>query len=98
MGNWIKQLLWWTNLLTALDFLSRLGFTTQDPDVQKGLEWFISHQEDSGLWKTSYEQAKRQEMTAKEKEAMSWVGLAVCRVFKRFHNHGDHRDWAESET
>ena len=76
---------WWTNLLTALDSLSRLGFTIQDPDIQKGLEWFSAHQQDSGLWKTSYEQAKRQETTPKEKEAMSWVGLAVCRVFKRFY-------------
>jgi Squalene-hopene cyclase C-terminal domain len=76
---------WWTNLLTALDSLSWLGFSVEDPDVQKGLEWFVSHQEDSGLWKTSYEQVKRGELTAKEREAMLWVGLAICRLFKRFY-------------
>ena len=61
-----------------------MGFSADDDDVQKGLGWFVANQDENGLWKTSYEQAKRKEMTVKEKEAMLWVGLAVCRVFKRF--------------
>jgi hypothetical protein len=75
---------WWSNILTALDSLSRLGFSAGDPDVQQALDWFVSHQDDSGLWQTSYEQRKRRELTEKERDAMQWVGLAVCRVFKRF--------------
>jgi hypothetical protein len=74
---------WWSNLLTALDSLSLLGFTAEDRDVRRGLDWFADHQQANGLWKTSYEQAKREEMTAKERQAMLWVGLAACRVFKR---------------
>jgi hypothetical protein len=75
---------WWNNILTALDALSLLGFSPDDKDVRSGLKWFIDHQQDNGLWKTGYEQASRKEMSAKEREAMLWVGLAVCRVFKRF--------------
>ncbi len=76
---------WWTNILTALDSLSRIGFSPDDQDVQRALQWLVANQEDNGLWKTSYEQKKRKEMTPKEKEASLWVGLAICRVFKRFY-------------
>jgi hypothetical protein len=76
---------WWNNILTALDALSLLGFPPEDQDIQSGLKWFIQHQQESGLWRTGYEQAKRKEMSTKEMEAMLWVGLAVCRVFKRFY-------------
>jgi len=76
---------WWTNLLTALDSLSLLRFPADDPDIQRGLQWFAHHQMDNGLWKTGYEQKKRSQVSAKEYEAMSWVGLATCRVFARFH-------------
>ncbi len=76
---------WWNNLLTALDSLSLLGFPASDKDVTKGLAWFVANQEDDGLWKTGYEQAKRKETSAKEKAPRAWIGLAVCRVFRRFY-------------
>jgi hypothetical protein len=76
---------WWTNILTALDSLSLLEFTADDGDVQKALDWFKTHQERDGLWRTSYEQATAGEPRPREAEAMRWVGLAVCRVFRRFH-------------
>ncbi len=76
---------WWQNVLTALDTLSLIGFPAHDEDVKRGLDWFVASQREDGLWQTSYEQAKRVEMTAKERSAMLWVSLAVCRVFKRFY-------------
>jgi hypothetical protein len=76
---------WWSNLLTALDTLSLIGFSPEDPDVRRGLDWFVANQGDNGLWKTSYEQAGRRELSAKELGAKLWVSLAVCRVFKRFY-------------
>jgi hypothetical protein len=76
---------WWTNILTALDSLSLLGFSADDEQIQQALDWFRSGQQENGLWKTSYEQAKHREPRPKEVEAMSWVGLAVCRVFRRFY-------------
>lgn len=75
---------WWTNILTALDTLSLIGYSRQDEDVQKALHWFVDNQQPDGLWKTSYEQAKHQEPAAREHEAMRWVSLAICRVLKRF--------------
>jgi hypothetical protein len=74
---------WWTNLLTALDSLSLLGIGPDDPDICRGLRWFVDNQGKDGLWDTSYEQTKRQEPSPRERQARSWVGLATCRVFRR---------------
>ena len=75
---------WWTSLLTGLDTLSLLGFQPDDEDVSRALQWLPDNQQANGLWKTSYEQAKRPQPSAKEREAMHWVGLAICRVLLRF--------------
>lgn len=77
---------WWSNLLTALDSLSLMGFSRYDDEIQKGLDWFVSHQQENGLWRTSYELAKRKETSPKECDAMLWVSLAVCRVLQRFYD------------
>ena len=77
---------WWSNILTALDSLSRIEFSVDDRDIQKGLDWFVSHQKENGLRDTSYELAKRREVSPKEHDAMLRVGLAVCTVFMRFHS------------
>lgn len=66
---------WWTDLLSALDTLERLGFSREDADIARGLDWFISNQSDSGLWKAYYE---------KRPERDEWVSMAVCRTFRRF--------------
>jgi hypothetical protein len=66
---------WWTDLLSSLDTLGKLGFDREDSDITKGLEWFIQNQEVEGLWKACYE--KRPEMDL-------WVSLAVCRVLKYY--------------
>jgi hypothetical protein len=80
-GYWLKfqYPFWWTDILTALDSLSRLGFSANDVDIQKGLDWFISNQGESGLWPTAYGKEKRAE------KENAWVGLAICRVLKRFY-------------
>lgn len=69
---------WWTSLLTALDTLSWLGFSRQDEEVAQGLNWFAAHQSADGLWETGYSAGRRAE------ENRRWVGLAVCRVLRRF--------------
>jgi len=74
---------WWTNILTALDSLSLLGFSADEEGVRRGLDWFISNQGENGLWRTSYEQAKHKELSVKERDAILWVGLAACRTIKR---------------
>ena len=65
---------WWTSLVTVLDNLARLGFTAQDARVRRGLEWFVEHQEEDGLWFIGYGSGR------KAKLARAWVGLSICRV------------------
>jgi hypothetical protein len=74
---------WWSNLLTALDSLSLIGVPVDEP-VERGLQWFVENQRDDGLWPTGYELAKRPQPSQREREAACWVGLAVCRMLKRF--------------
>ena len=69
---------WWTNLVTALDSLARLGFTAADPRVRRGLEWFVENQEQDGLWFIGYGSGR------KAKLARVWVGLAICRVLDQY--------------
>jgi hypothetical protein len=70
---------WWTNLLTALDSLSLLCFSQTDANIQKGLNWFVTHQEGDGLWPTGYGKGKKVE------GVRPWAGLAVCRVIRRLY-------------
>lgn len=67
---------WWTNLLTGLYCLDKLGFSAQDADVQAGIAWFIENQQSDGLWDHGYGKGVKSDSQRK------WVGLAVCRVLK----------------
>jgi hypothetical protein len=69
---------WWTSLLTALDTLSWLDFDREDEDINRGVAWFLANQSRDGLWETGYGSGKGAD------ENRRWVGLAVCRVLKRF--------------
>ncbi|MBN1439057.1 MAG: hypothetical protein JW929_06570 [Anaerolineales bacterium] len=68
---------WFTDLLTALDTLSRLGFPADDPDIRKGLDWFAERQRKDGGWTLKL-------LSGADKKLPYWLDLAVCRVFKRF--------------
>ncbi len=75
---------WWNNLVSAMDSLSRMGFTREDPQIKLALDWFKDHQEASGLWKVSYMKPDELEKdNPKIKEMKLWVSLAICRIFKR---------------
>ncbi len=71
---------WWVNLLSALDSLSLIGFSREDEAIERGLEWFITNQNDDGLWPTGYGKGK------KAKTMNEWVGLAICKVLVRFYD------------
>ena len=70
---------WWSNLLTALDSLSSIGFKADDDDIADGLEWFCTHQQKDGLWPTGYDSGQNAGANR------HWVGLAACRMLKRFY-------------
>jgi len=82
---WVRFEFWWPNLLTALDSLSLMGFSKDDPDIKKALDWFIDHQEPNGLWKTTYVMGKEATDNEKNRVRRLWVSLGVCRVFERFY-------------
>lgn len=71
---------WFTDLLSALDSLTVLGFTADDPRVREGLEWIKSKQQRTGLWAIPILKGK------KDSETNLWICLAICRVVKRLYD------------
>jgi hypothetical protein len=78
-GYWTKlgYPYWWTDLLMALDSISLTGLGVEDPQVASGIQWFLDHQDDDGLWPTGYGKGRRAESTRR------WVGLRACVILKR---------------
>ena len=70
---------WFTDLLSALDSLSLLGFTRDDSRIAQALEWFMIHQREHGLWELSLLRMKR------EQDRKEWISLAICKMIKRFY-------------
>ena len=71
---------WFTDLLSGLDSLSRLGFKPTDPGVETALSWFTTNQQQDGGWKLKI-------MQGKDKDLPLWLNLTICRVFKRFYEN-----------
>ncbi|MFQ6125590.1 MAG: prenyltransferase/squalene oxidase repeat-containing protein [Candidatus Heimdallarchaeota archaeon] len=69
---------WFTDLLSALDSLSFLGFTPNNTHIKNGLDWFIAKQDETGGWTLSL-------LRVRDKDLPLWIALAICRVFKRFY-------------
>lgn len=68
---------WFTDLLSSLDSQSLLEFKMDDPQIKTAIEWFITRQHESGLWKVSM-------LRGKDRDLNLWICLAICRVIKRF--------------
>jgi hypothetical protein len=54
-----------------------VGFSADDGDIRKGLNWLASHQELNGLWKARY-------LSGSDKDIHHWTTLHVCRVLRRY--------------
>lgn len=67
---------WFTDLISAMDTLSKLGFTGKDPQMAEGVQWFVEHQQRGGYWKLKA--LKNQEKF----ETSLWLDLSICRVLK----------------
>jgi Squalene-hopene cyclase C-terminal domain len=70
---------WFTDIISALDSLSFLGFTKDYPLIPEGLNFLRSRQTDIGLFDLKL-------LRGKDKDLKYWVCLAICRVFKRFYH------------
>jgi squalene cyclase len=68
---------WFTDIVSALDSLSLMGFTKENPNIYGALNWLKSRQEDDGLFDLKLQKGK-------DEDLKFWVCLAICRLFKRF--------------
>ena len=68
---------WWTSLLTVLDSLMHLNFSSQDNEIQKGLDWLVTNQSSDGLWKADYGKIGLTDPDY-------WITFAICRILKYF--------------
>lgn len=68
---------WFTDLISATDSLTKLGFTRDDPHVEQAVEWFIEHQGTEGLW-----ELKSLKNNSKFRNDL-WLSLSICRILKR---------------
>ncbi|MFH2111582.1 MAG: prenyltransferase/squalene oxidase repeat-containing protein [Candidatus Bathyarchaeota archaeon] len=87
-GYWVRFLFWWPNLVTSLDSLSRMGFSRDDPDIRRAVDWLVEHQRPDGLWSTSYKAGDVEKDTPVTRERELWLGLDICRVLKRLGEDG----------
>ena len=69
----------YTHLVSALDSLSQLNISPDNPQIQKGLDWLIKNQQKDGLWNF------RVVRGGGKSDYNLWLALAVCRVFKKFY-------------
>jgi hypothetical protein len=85
--NWVRFQFpfWWTSLISALDSISLVGFPKEDPDIENALHWLVGHQEESGLWRTSYSRIHKAPHNKRTYEEQIWITLAICRIFKRLY-------------
>ncbi|MCC7559663.1 MAG: hypothetical protein KO318_04425 [Methanobacterium sp.] len=92
--NWIRfqYPFWWTNLISALDSLSLMELSRDDPDIKKTLKWLIEHQLRDGLWKVSYSKIHKSPDNNRTLNSRLWITLAICRIFKRFYQIENKRN------
>jgi hypothetical protein len=70
---------WFTDLISAMDTLSQMGFKKDDPQIEKALSWFRDSQKKDGTWEL------KQLNTGGDINVQIWSGLAISRIFKRMH-------------
>lgn len=69
---------WFTDLISALDSLSKLGFSKDDPQIKKAIEWLISNQQSDGGW------ILKTLKNGKKFNTNLWLNLAICKIVKQF--------------
>jgi hypothetical protein len=67
-----------TDLLTALDSLGRMGFSAEDPGIARAIRWFGERQREDGSFVLTMCRG------IGDKHLRHWLGLSVCRALLRF--------------
>jgi hypothetical protein len=70
---------WFTDLVSALDSLSLVGFRPAHPAIREALAWLVAQQGSDGLWHLTMVRGTR------EPARTAWLSLAICRVVKRMY-------------
>lgn len=65
-----------TDIVSALDSLSLMGFTADNHHIQEGLDFLLNKQNDEGLFDLHI-------VRGSDKDTRYWICLAICRLFKR---------------
>jgi hypothetical protein len=71
---------WFTDIISALDSLSRIGFSRVAPQILVAVDWLIGKQMENGLFNLKL-------LRTKDKDTIFWVCLTICRIFQRLHNN-----------
>jgi len=71
---------WFTDLISALDSLSLIGFTESDPRIFEALQWFVLNQQQTGIWELKITKGQNRDIL------QLWLALSICRIFKRFYS------------
>jgi hypothetical protein len=67
---------WATDILCCLDSLSKIGFSPEEEEISKALEWLQKRQAPQGYWRAGLKKSSLEDHL--------WVTLAVLGVIKRF--------------
>ncbi|MCE5215068.1 MAG: hypothetical protein LLF83_10175 [Methanobacterium sp.] len=70
---------WFTDIISALDSLSYLGFNTENPHIQEGLDFLNKRQAKNGLFDLHI-------VRGSDKDTKYWICLAICRLFKYYYS------------
>ena len=68
---------WFTDIVSSLDSLSRMGFEARDPGIRSALQWLRGRQGRTGVFGITL-------LRGSDPELALWVTLAICRIFRRF--------------
>jgi hypothetical protein len=74
----------YTDLISAMDSLSLLGFSKREHQMAKALKFFIDNQQKNGLWQFKIVSGSNRDIL------QLWLSLAVCRIFKRLYGVVDN--------
>jgi hypothetical protein len=61
------------------------GFSLDDLDIARVVDWLVNNQLFNGLWKTGYKEGVTTNNTGKELEKRLWLILRICRIMKQLY-------------
>jgi len=69
---------WFTDILSTLDTLSRLGFPPDQQNIMEGIDWFAKQQKADGSWSLHMLRG------GGDTNYKYWISLVICRMLDRF--------------